>query len=76
MENNYIIAEINISKYNINKDIRIINSFEKVKREGEAFEILILKEDYNEKKVLKYENEKEIKKNCEIKINGKNIPFI
>ena len=78
MENNYILAEINISKENINKDIRIINSFEKVKREGEVFEILNLEEDYNEKKekkVCKYENEKEIKKNCEIKINGKNIPF-
>ena len=28
---NYIIAEININKYNINEDIRIINSFEESK---------------------------------------------
>ena len=29
---NYIIAEINIDKNNLNKDIRIINSYEEVKR--------------------------------------------
>ena len=56
---NYIIAEININKYNINADIRIINSFEE--RFGK----------YN----FLYENEKEIKEKCIIKINDKIIPF-
>ena len=31
---NYIFAEININKYNINKDIKIINSFENAKKEN------------------------------------------
>ena len=35
MKNYYIIGEIYIIKENINKDIRIINSFEQIKREEE-----------------------------------------
>ena len=31
--NNYIVAEINIDDHKINKDIKIINSFENTKRE-------------------------------------------
>ena len=31
---NYILAEINIDENNINKDIRIINTFEESKREN------------------------------------------
>ena len=33
MNNNYIYAEIYIEEKDINKDIRIINSFEQCKRE-------------------------------------------
>ena len=64
---NIIIGEIYINKNNINKDIRIINSFENVKRENNW-------EDENDD--YKYENEKEIKMNIEIKINGKKIKFV
>ena len=61
-DNNKIIGEIYINENNINKDIQIINSFENCKRKyGWKDE----NDDY------KYENEKEIKENIEIKINGK-----
>ena len=59
---NYIIAEIEIKEEDINKDIRIINSYEQCKREYKW-------ED--DKEDNKRENEKEIKENCEIKINNK-----
>ena len=65
--NNYIIAEIEIKENDINKDIRIINSFEQSKRE----KTYIDKGTEN----YKYENEKEIKENCKIKINNKIISF-
>ena len=55
---NYIIAEINIDKNNINKTIRLINSFEQtIKEKGQDY-FGIKKEDY-----YKYENEKEIEDN-------------
>ena len=60
--NNIIIAEIGIKEDDINKGIRIINSFEKWKRENKLWGYK--EEDY------KYENEKEIKENCKIKINN------
>ena len=63
---NYILAEINIKEDYINKDIRIINTFEEYKRRNYLDDE---KDDY------KYENEKEIKENCEIKINNNIIPF-
>ena len=63
---NNIIGEIYINKDNINKDIRIINSFENVKREGKWKDD---KDDYL------YENEEEIKENLEIEINEKKIEF-
>ena len=63
---NIIIGEINIKPYNINKDIPIINSFENFKRK---YKIKDKEDDW------KYENEKEIKENIEIKINNKIIPF-
>ena len=63
---NYIISEIEIKEEDINKDIRIINSFEEVKRNNKLEDS---KNDY------KYENEKEIKDNCKIEINNKIIPF-
>ena len=65
---NYIIAEINITKEVINKTIRLINSFEEVKRSKGIYDIK--KEDYN-----KYENEEEIQNNCEILIDNNKIEF-
>ena len=65
-QENYIKAEINIDENNINKDIRIINSFEETKR------IYKWKDEEDD---FKYENEKEIKNNCEIKINKNTIQF-
>ena len=64
---NIIIGEIYIKPENINKKILIINSFENCIREGYYFG--------NEEDNSKYENEKEIKENIEIKINEKIIPF-
>ena len=63
---NIIIGEIYIKSNDINKDIRIINSFENVKRENNW---------KDNKDDSKYANEKEIKENTYIKINGKLIPF-
>ena len=60
--NNYIIAEFDIKEEN--QKIRIINSFEEYCREN----------NFN-KNVEKLKNEKEIKDNCEIRINGKKITF-
>ena len=62
INNNYIIAEFDIKENN--KNIRVINSYEEVNRETP---FLV----YNKE----YENEKEIKENCEIKIYNKIIPF-
>jgi len=59
--NNYIIAEIEIKESDLNKDIRIINSYDNQSKEGEQ-------ENKNK-------NEKEIKDNIEITINGEIIPF-
>ena len=63
---NYILAEINIEKNNINKIVRILNSFEEHKKINNWDD---KEDDY------KYENEKEIKENCKIKINNKIISF-
>ena len=59
--NNYIIGEFDINKDN--QDVRIINSYEQFYQEN------FLKYE------KEYENEKEIKDNCEIRINNKIIPF-
>ena len=66
-ESNYIIAEIDIKEEDINKAIRIINSFENSN----------IGKDTNDDNIGKsfYENEKEIKESCEIKINDEIIPF-
>ena len=61
---NYIIAELCIKEEDINKDIRILNSYEEYMRE--ELHVYSLKEEYM--------NENEINK-CKIKINGKTIPF-
>ena len=63
---NYISAEINIEECNVNKNIRIINTFEECKRINEWYD---KEDDY------KFVNEKEIKENCKIKINDKEIDF-
>ena len=63
---NYILAEINIEEKSINKDIRIINTFEEYKRINNLDD---KEDDY------KYKNEKEIKENCIIKINNNIIQF-
>ena len=60
--NNYIIAEFDIKEDNQN--IRIINSYEQAKRENKNIE---------DKK--EYENEAQIKDNCEIRINDELILF-
>ena len=65
-KNNYIIPEIEIKEEDINKDIRIINSYEQYKREC-RYNWLEFEEEY--------ENEKEIEENCEIKIDGVKIVF-
>ena len=58
---NCIIGEFDIKEDE--QDIRIINSYEESNREN--------KNSYEKE----YENEKEIKENCIIRINGKFIPF-
>ena len=62
--NNYIIAKIKIN--DVNKDVRIINSFEEYMRENN---MKINVEDDE------YKNEKEIKDNCEIEMNNIKIKF-
>ena len=59
---NYITAIINIKKEDINKNIKIINSFENYHR----YLLLPYYEFYNEK---------DIKESCEIEINDEIIPF-
>ena len=63
---NYICSEVDINSNNISKDIRIINSFEEFKRENKNIKITLEQNELNEE---------EIKKNCDIYINGKKIPF-
>ena len=65
---NYIIGEIEIKEEDINKDIRIINSFEQYKREDKEWK-------ENEEYDYKFESEKEIKEKCKIEINNKIIRF-
>ena len=60
-ETNYIIAEINIKEEDINKDIRILNSYEESLRINEYID-----------KNLNLNNENDIK-NCEITINNQLI---
>ena len=62
---NIIIGEIYINENNINKDIKIINSYENVQRENPFF---------NSAESI-YNNEKEIKRHILIKINEKKIKF-
>ena len=61
---NYIDGILNISENDINKNIRIINSFESFKRKHQYTQ-------FNKEMV----NEKEIRDNCQITINGKDYKF-
>ena len=65
-KNNIIIGEINISQNDINEDIQIINSFENYNKISQL---------NNEDDNFENNNEKEIKENLEIKINGKKTEF-
>ena len=67
IKNNFIIGKIYIGENEVNKEIQIINSFENYKRLNNC--------KIKEEKYLRYENEKEIIENVEIKINGKIIDF-
>ena len=63
---NCIFSEVIINGININKNIRIINTYEEMLRTNEKERI---------KANNKYNNENEIKENCEIKINGEIVDF-
>ena len=63
---NYIIGELIVTEKDINQNIRIINSFEEMKR---LYNYLKVEDEAN------FLNEKELKENCEIKINGHKIIF-
>jgi len=64
---NYIIAEIEIKSENINKDVRIINSFEQIVKEAKCFKFEI--------EYPPFENLKEILESIEISIDENDIPF-
>ena len=63
---NFIIGEININQDDINFDVQIINSFENFEKQ------YLITEVYDP---VKFYNEKELKQNTEIKIDGKIIEF-
>ena len=63
---NFIIGEININQDDINFDVQIINSFENFEKQ------YLITEFYDP---VKFYNEKELKQNTEIKIDGKIIEF-
>ena len=78
-EDNYIIAEIYIKENYVNKNVKIINSFEEDTRrrlkEKDNYSQEYWKKYFPDGKFNKdYMNEEEIKK-CEIKINDELIPF-
>ena len=62
--NSYIICEFDVEDNN--SDIRIINSYEECKRE------LLIGEREND---YEFQNEEELKENCQIKIDEQIIPF-
>ena len=66
IETNYISAEIKIEEENVGEEIRIINSFEEIKRISYIWNFV--EDDYNE-------NEREIKNNRTTKINDEIIGF-
>ena len=66
--NNYIIAKVDINDKDINKEIRIINSYEEFIREHQNDNEMV------ENIMGELYNEEDIKK-CEIRINNEIIPF-
>ena len=66
----FIIGEININLNDVNKEIRIINSYEEIKR-YKPFEY----SNYMTKNIHYINNENEIKENIEILINNEKIKF-
>ena len=65
-EKNFIFGKLYIGENDINKNIRIINSFEEIKRKYNYYKV------DNE---LRFYNEKEIMENCQIEINEKRKKF-
>jgi surface protein len=63
---NYIVAVIEITDKDVNRYIRIINSYEEFLKE---------KNDIEKEIKINFNNEKEIKDNCEIEIDKNIIPF-
>ena len=66
----YIIGEININLNDVNKDIRIINTYEEIKR-YKSFEYY----NYITENIINIYNENEIKENIDILINNEKINF-
>ena len=66
IENNHIIAEIYIKDDDVDKEIRIINSYEEYLRKGKDSNEIQNNRDFN--------NEEEIKK-CKIIIDDETVPF-
>ena len=64
---NYIIAEIDIKEQNINKDTKIINSYEHHIKSS-PFRGLFNQENFEQ-------NDTKFEDNCEIMINDDMIPF-
>ena len=65
LKDNSILSEIIINEGILNQDIRIVNTYQESERS--KFGFIHENERYN--------NEKEIKENCEIRINGEKIDF-
>ena len=68
-DDNYIICSISIAKGDVNKNIKIINSYEEYQRTYKR-NFHFIAEDAS-----KYNNEDEIKNNCRIRVNNQLIPF-
>ena len=68
-QDNYIKGVLNIGEKFVNKEIKIINSFEQSKRDDPNNDIL------NNRNENEYNNEEEIKDNCEITIDEQKINF-
>ena len=64
LKSNCIFSEVIINEANINQNIRVINTYEEM-----------IKSNKGKKIKAKYNNENEIKENCEIKIKGTIIDF-
>ena len=61
---NYIVAEFSVSENDVFKNMIIINSYEEFKKHNPSIE-------FNKK----FENEKELMKNCQLEMDNKILPF-